>query len=204
MHLMQIVIPAGESPGWLRAGMTRLFSAERRLLHRSVPAKENTLAIRAAVELRRTRPTFVARTTVKGEPDAALQTALARLAAYFDGDNREAVTLQTVRPVVMRPSAPGTWMVQIGLPGMYAASAAPFPRSGKVRITAQLSETLAIVRRSGRPKPQAIARAEAAIRTAIADSDWAAAGPSQLRLHAAPSLLSRTAWFEIAMPIEPK
>jgi hypothetical protein len=154
-----------------------------------------------SVELHRTRPGFVARTTVKGEHDAALQTALRRLADYAAGQNREAVAVSTARPVTQRPGAPGTWAVQIGLPGVYAASAAPMPRSGKVRIMAQPSETLAIIRLTGRPRDAALARGEVAILAAIADSEWNACGPPMLRLHAPSGLLPWTGGFEVALPV---
>ena len=55
----------------------------------------------------------------------ASRTALRRLAEYTGGYNREGLAVASARPVVERPGAPGTWLVQIGLPGLYTASAAP-------------------------------------------------------------------------------
>jgi hypothetical protein len=179
----------------------RLLPPDRRLLHRSALPREALVATLGPVELFRTRPSFVARTTVKGEHDAALQTALRRLADYAAGQNREAVAVPTARPVTQRPGAPGTWVVQIGLPGVYAASAAPLPRSGKVRITAQPGETLAVVCLSGRPQDDALARGATAILAAIAGSAWTASGPPMLRMHARPGLLPWTGGFQVAMPV---
>lgn len=193
------------SPHGLRAGLAQLLSrlvpADRRLLRRSSLPKEVLLARLGPLELRRTRPGFVARTAVKGEHDAALQTALRRLADYTDGYNRAGLAMLTARPVVQLPGAPGTWLARIGLPGVYAESAAPTPCSPKVRIMAQPSETLAIVRLSGRPQPQSLARGEAAIRAAIAGSEWAVCGPPMLRLHAPPGLLPWTGSFEVAVAV---
>jgi SOUL heme-binding protein len=193
------------SPHGLRVGLTQLFGrlvpADRRLLRRSALPKEVVLATLGPVELRRTRAGFVARTAVKGEQDAALQTALRRLADYADGDNRAGLPMRTARPIVQLPGAPGTWLTRIGLPGVYVESAAPTPRSPKVRIMAQPSETLANIRLSGRPQPQSLARGEAAIRAAIAGNDWVVCGPALLRLHAPPGLLPWTGSFEVAVPV---
>jgi hypothetical protein len=193
------------SPHGLRARLAQLLAgllpADRRLLRQSMLPKEVLLATLGPVELRRTRAGFVARTAVKGEQDAALQTALWRLGDYADGDNRAGLPVRTAQPVVQLPGAPGTWLARIGLPGVYAESAAPTPRSPKVRIIAQPSETLAITRLSGRPRPQSLARGEAAIRAAIAGSEWAVCGPPMLRLHAPPGLLPWTGSFEVAVPV---
>ena len=193
------------SPRSLRAGLARrlarLIPAGRRLLHGSALSREAVVATLGPVELRNTRPGVVARTAVKGQRDAALQTALQRLADYAGGQNRAALAVPTARPVTQLPGAPGTWVVQVGLPGVYAASAAPMPHSGKVRITAQPSGTLAVIRLSGRPRDDALARGEAAIIAAIAGSAWTASGPVVLRLHAPPGLLPWTGEFEVAMAV---
>jgi hypothetical protein len=189
----------------LRTGLTQLFGrlvpADRRLLRRNALPKEVVLATLGPVELRCTRAGFVARTAVKGEQDAALQTALRRLADYAEGDNRAGLPMRTASPVVQLPGAPGTWLTRIGLPGVYAESAAPTPCSPKVRIIAHPGETLAIIRLSGRRQPQSLARGEAAIRDAIAGSEWAVRGPPMLRLHAPPGLLPWTGSFEVAVPV---
>ncbi len=193
------------SPHALRAGLghlfVRLLPADRRLLRRSAPPSEATLAAFGLVELRHTCPGFVARTTVKGDRATALRTASQRLADYAGGQNRCRLEVRTARPVTQRRGAPGTWLVQIGLPGVYAASAAPRPRCGKVRIMAQPSETLAIIRLTGRPRGDALARGEAGIRAAIAGSKWIASGPAALRLHEPPGLLPWTGGFEVAMAV---
>jgi hypothetical protein len=186
---------------WLAQLLAGLLPADRRLLRRSALPKEILLATLGPVELRHTRAGFVARTTVKGEQDTALQTALRRLANYADGDNRAGLPMRTACPAVELPCAPGTWLARIGLPGVYAESAAPTPRSPKVRIVAQPSETLATVRLSGRPKPQSLARGEAAIRAAIAGSEWSVCGPAMLCLHAPLGLLPWTGSFEVAVPV---
>lgn len=193
------------SPHGLRAGLAQflagLLPADRRLLRRSAILKEIVLATLGPVELRCTRASFVARTMAKGEQDAALQTALRRPANYADGDNRAGLPMRTARPIMELPGAPGTWLARIGLPGVYAESAAPTPRSPKVRIVARRSETLVIIRLAGRPKPQSLARGEAAIRAAIAGSEWSVCGPAMLRLHAPLGLLPWTGSFEVAVPV---
>jgi len=172
-----------------------------RLLRRGAPNTETVLATFGAMQIRRTRAGFAARTVVKGEPDPALRTALQRLTAYRDGDNRERLPVPVARPAVRRPGVPGTWSLQIGLPGVYDEFAAPVPRSGKVRIVAQPSETLAILRRSGQPHPRAQDRAAAAMLAVLADTNWRVAGPPMVRLHVPPGWLPWIGWFELAIPV---
>ncbi len=189
----------------LRAGLARLLGrllpVDRLLLRRSALPKEPVLATLGQVELRRTRAGFVARTAVKGEHDAALQTAMRRLADYTGGYNSAGLAVRTARPVMQLRGAPGAWVVQIGLPGVYAASAAPLPCSGKVRIMGEPSETLAVIRLSGRAPPDALARGEAVILAAIAGSEWVPCGPAMLRFHAPPGLLPCTGGFEVAIAV---
>jgi hypothetical protein len=193
------------APNGLGGGLARLLwrqlPPDRWLLGRSAPASEAEVATIGPVELRRTRATFVARTVVKGEQDAALRTALQRLADYTRGNNHPGLPVQVARPVVQLPGAPGTWLVRIGLPGVYAASAAPIPRSGKVRIMAQPSETLAVIRLSGHPGPQVLVRGEAAIMAALAGSAWVPAGPVMLRLHTPLGVLPWSRGFEVALVV---
>ena len=181
--------------------VARLLPAEGRLLRRSVSAKEEVVATLGSIELRRTRAGFVARTTVKGEQHLASRTALRRLADYTGGYNREGLAVASAKPVVQRPGAPGTWLVQIGLPGLYIASAAPVPRSGKVRIIAQPDEIFAVIRLPGRPPEDALTRGEGAIRAAIAGSSWHACGLPVLRLQALPGLLPWTGAYEVAIAV---
>jgi len=181
--------------------VARWLPVDRRVLRRSASPRESLIVALGPVELRRTRAGFVARTTVKGERDVALQTALLRLADYAAGHNRAGLAVTTAKPVTQRSGAPGTWLVQIGLPGLYTASAAPMPRSGKVRIIPQPSDILAVIRLPGRPRDAALARGEAAIRAAIAVGTWRASGPPLLRLHAPPGLLPWTGGYEVALAV---
>ncbi|HTB46690.1 MAG TPA: heme-binding protein [Acetobacteraceae bacterium] len=193
------------APSGLGGGLARLLRRRlppgRRLLGRGTPANEAGIASIGPVELRRTRAAYVLRTVVKGEHDAALHTALQRLADYARGYNHPGLPVRVARPVVQLPGAPGTWLVRIGLPGVYAATAAPTPRSGKVRIMAQPSETLAIIRLSGHPEPQVFAQGEAAIMAALAGSAWVPAGPVMLRLHTPLGVLPWSGGFEVAVAV---
>jgi hypothetical protein len=162
---------------------------------------EAVLATLGQVQVRKTRAGVVACTVVRGEPGATLQTAMARLANYVRGDNREGLQVPAARPVVQRPGGPGRWHVQIRLPGVYTQFSAPMPRDSKIRIMMQPSETLAVVRLAGQPRPAARARGEAAVLSAIAGSGWIASGESECRLHAPPGLLPWTGGFEIALPV---
>jgi SOUL heme-binding protein len=192
----------GPGPG---AGFARwaasLLPAKLRLLRQSTTLDETVLATFGLVQVRRTRLGAVARTVVKGECGPALQIALARLANYAAGDNREGLSMPAAWPVVQRPGGPGRWLVQIGLPGEHAPFAAPVPYNRKIRILPQSGETLAVMRLPGQPRTPAIARGGAAILAAIAGSGWIATGTPVLRLHVLPGLLPWFGGFEVAVPV---
>jgi len=79
--------------------------------------------------------------------------------------------------------------------------AAACARNGKVRFRALASETLAIIRVSGRPTKLSIQHAETAILHAIAPTRWATTGGAVLRLHSLPAVLPFLGRFEVAVPV---
>jgi hypothetical protein len=89
----------------------------------------------------------------------------------------------------------------VAVPSEYTQFSAPVPRSHKVRILAQPTETLAILRLSGPVQRRALARGEAAILAAIADSGWIASGMPVLRLYVPPGLVAWSGRFELAVPV---
>jgi len=154
-----------------------------------------------AVAVRRSRDSLMVQTTVKGEAGVALGTGLRRLAPYVRGDNRERRVMVAVAPIIQRAGTPGTWTVQIGLAYADAASGAPSPRSGKVRLVHAPGETFAVMRVPGRPSPAACGRGESAIRAALDGTGWVASGRAMIRLPCAFGLLRWTDYFEVAIPV---
>jgi hypothetical protein len=101
----------------------------------------------------------------------------------------------------MGPMRRAAGWCKFGLLGEYTQFPAPTPRNSKVRILAQPTGTLAIMRLSGRPRGAAITSGEAVILAALADSGWTVTGRPILRLHSPPGLLPWTGWFEVALPV---
>ncbi len=179
----------------------RQLPADWRLLRRKIALEETVLVTLGLVQVRRTRACVIARTAERGERAAALRIALRRLVDYADGANREGLMVPTARPAVQRPDAPGRWLVQISLPGEYTRFSAPVPYDHKVRILAQPTETLAVMRLPGRVEHAALVRGEATILTAIANRGWSACGTPLLRLQVPPGLLPWSGSCELAVPV---
>ena len=118
----------------------------------------------------------IAQTCVEGDMDTARGIALARLAQYLSGDNRDGVSLDAERPVVQQRNAPGEWLVSVRLPAIQHAAAAPAPRGASIWIVPQDAATLAVVKVNGGPCEQAIARAEATVAAALEHTRWIASG----------------------------
>jgi hypothetical protein len=162
---------------------------------------EAIVARHGPVEIRRTRPGWSVETRVKGEHAQARKTALQRLSSYPGVENGSAMRLRAAWPLVQQEEAPRRWLVRVALAATEDACAAASPRNGKVRIRAVEPEILAVLRMFGTPTPAAIARGDAVIRAALADTTWQARDRPMIRLHKSPPILPFTSRFEVVLPV---
>lgn len=121
------------------------------------------------VEVRRYVPRVAAEASVHGE-DAGDE-AFRALFGYISGDEKIAMTT----PVATRAEGDALRM-QFFLPRRYAGADAPRPRDPRIRIVELPEETLAVLRFSGRARPEEIERQEERLLEALASSSWKTAG----------------------------
>jgi hypothetical protein len=181
--------------------VARLFAPRWSLLRLDAVLPETIVSRHGVVEIRETDAGLSVQTCVKGEPDRARATALQRITDYLAGSDRIGIKLRAVGPLVQREEASGRWLVRVGLPSVDDACVAAHSRNGKVRIRPVQSEVLAVLRMSGRLAPEAIARADAAIRAALAGTVWTPTDRPMIRLYRPPSMAPFANRFEVAVPI---
>jgi SOUL heme-binding protein len=179
----------------------KLLPPDWRLFWSSGVPDESVVERHGTIEIRHVPTGFAAETCVKGDPDAARETALRRLANYLGGANRSGRRLRSHRPVTQRPDAPGRWRARISLPGVTSELAAAVARNGKIRIRAVAPETLAVVRLAGRPSYRLLGQGEAMILATIAATAWVPIGAAMIRLHTPPRRRILGGWFEVALPV---
>jgi hypothetical protein len=105
---------------------------------------------------------------------------------------------------VLSEEAPDRWAASIGLSGVEIGIMSPAARGGRVRVTEEPSETIALLRLHGQPAARAILDGAAKIADALIATPWAVAGEPMLRLHAPISSLPFLAHFEVAVPVVTK
>lgn len=191
----------GKLPTAILKYCERLLPRDWRVLQWSMETDEVAVESLGSVEIRRLPAGCIAQTCAEGDMDTARGIALARLAQYLSGDNRDGVSLDAERPVVQQRNAAGEWLVSLRLPAIQHAAAAPVPRGASIWILPQEPATLAVVKVNGGPCEQAIARAEATVATALEHTRWMASGPAAVRIHAPGSLLPFADSCELAIPV---
>jgi hypothetical protein len=191
----------GKLPTAILKYCERLLPRDWRVLQWSMETDEVVVESLGPVEIHRVPAGCIVQTCVEGGMDAARDIALARLAEYLSGDNRDGLALDAERPIVQQRSAPGEWLVSVRLPAIQDAATAPAPRRSSIWIVPQDPATLAVVRVNGGPCEQAIARAEATVVAVLERTRWVASGPAAVRIHAPGSLLPFADTCELAVPV---
>jgi SOUL heme-binding protein len=185
----------------LLARLPGLVSDRWLILRFSDVANEVVVARYGRMEIRRTGAGLSAQTRVKGEREQALATALCRLRQFLERNHRSGIQLRLCRPLVQSEEAPGRWLVRIGISGPDGGILSPASRGGRVRVQQVVSETLAVVRLSGRATTSSVERGTATILDSIVTTPSTAAGKPMVRLRAPGSILPFAGYFEIAVPV---
>jgi len=171
------------------------------ILRFSDVANELVVARYGPTEIRGTEGGLSAQTRVKGEREQALATALCRLRQFLCRNHRSGIQLRLCRPLVQSEEAPGRWLVRIGLGGPDSGILSPASRGGRVKIQPVESETVAVMRLTGRATTSSIERGAARLLDSIATTPWIATGKPVVRLQAPISILPFAGHFEIAIPV---
>ena len=171
------------------------------ILRFSDVANELVVARYGPTEIRRTEGGFSAQTRVKGERDQALTTALCRLRQFLYRNHLSGIQVRLCRPLIQSEEAPGRWLVRIGLSGPDGGILSPASRGGRVRVQPVASETVAVVRLTGRATTSSVERGAATTLDSIAATRWTATGKPMVRLRAPGSILPFAGHFEGAVPV---
>jgi hypothetical protein len=166
------------------------------------------------VEIRRYAPRIAAETTVAGTEEGARNEGFRRLAGYIFGANarrdRIAMTAPVAQargeriamtaPVAQAGDATG-WQVRFFMPAAATLDSLPVPNDPSVSLVSVPSETVAVLRFSGLPRPEAVARNTAALEAALATSPWAPAGPVQAWFYDPPWTVPALRRNEVVAPV---
>jgi hypothetical protein len=176
--------------------MRQLLRRDRLFFASSDTVNDVPIARHPPVEIIRTPAGWWLETCVKGEPDRARDTALRRLGNYAASHR-----LRVARPLMQIEQAAGRWRLGVALPDMTDRAAAAIARNGRVRLRSLDTQTLAVIRVTGRPTRLAMQHAETAIWRVLALTRWTPAGSPVLRLHSLPTALPFLSSFEMAIPV---
>jgi hypothetical protein len=142
-------------------------------------------------------------TCVLGEPSQARETAMRRLTNYLNGENGGGVVLQAERPVIQQQVGPRLWRISVRLSIVPDDLVALTPRAPKVQLWSVQPGWLAVVRMSERPAITAVAKGDAMVLDAIANTDWVATGSPMIRLHLPAPMRWLRRGFEVGVPVVP-
>lgn len=173
-----------------------------------------------AVELRRYGPRLAADVTVPGAEVDARSAGFRALAGYIFGANTKAGggggTIEMTAPVEQARSqkvamtAPvgqlqaGTdgWTIRFFLPADMTLATAPRPRDPAIHLVEVPPAEMAVLRFSGIPGAEAVARERARLLAAVEASAWKAAGEPVAWFYDPPWTLPWLRRNEVAVPVE--
>ncbi len=166
------------------------------------------------VEIRRYAPRIAAETTVPGEEDAARTEGFRRLAGYIFGGNARRDRLAMTAPVAqargerIAMTAPvaqagdvGGWRIRFFMPAGYSMDRLPVPDDARVTLVEVPAETVAVLRFSGIPRGEAVARNTVTLKAALASSPWAASGDVQAWFYDPPWTVPALRRNEVVAPV---
>ncbi|HYZ34794.1 MAG TPA: heme-binding protein [Crenalkalicoccus sp.] len=171
------------------------------------------------VEIRAYGPRLAAETVVEGDELAARSAGFRRLAAYIFGANHGGAKIAMTAPVaqsgqriaVTAPVAQdeavgGGWRIRFFMPAEWTRERLPAPNDPAVRIVEVPAVTMAVLRFSGVPRPEAVAEERAVLMRALAGSPpgtrpWHAVGEPEEWFYDPPWTLPPLRRNEVAVPV---
>ena len=129
-----------------------------------------------AIEIRRYDPRIAAETTVTASEETARSTGFRQIAGYIFGANHARAKIAMTAPVAQRRSGPGHSTIRFFMPAGSTLQTLPTPNNPQVILAPLPAETFAVLRFSGTPTPDAVAREDARLLHGLAGSGWSVAG----------------------------
>lgn len=174
---------------------------------------------KGAFELRDYPALVVAEVTVQGDQKDAARSGFRLLAGYIFGANtrrqRVAMTAPVTQqpasekiamtaPVEQTPQAPGTWVVRFIMPRQWSLHTLPVPDDPRVHLRETAPARFAVLRFSGRARPDAVRARADTLRGLLQAHGLDAAGPVSLAQYNPPW----TPWFmrrnEVMVKVAPR
>lgn len=171
-----------------------------------------------AVEVRQYAPRIAAETVVEGSELAARREGFERIAGYIFGGNQggqkiamtapvaqdsAGAQIAMTAPVAQAADGPGKWRIRFFMPASYTLATLPVPNDGRVRLATVPPETMAVLRFSGVPGPEAVAAKNSELVAALEGSKWRPAGAPVAWFYDPPWTLPPLRRNEVAIPVSP-
>jgi hypothetical protein len=174
----------------------------------------DALGTEAGLEIRRYAPRLAAETTVAADEAAARNEGFSRLARYIFGANQGSAKIAMTAPVAQEPTriamtAPVAqqataegYRIRFFLPA--ALRDPPAPNDPRVTIAEVPGETVAVLRFSGVPNPDAVAEPRAQLLATLPRTRWAASGDPVSWFYDPPWTIPALRRNEVAVPVSPR
>jgi hypothetical protein len=151
------------------------------------------------VEIRQYGARVAAETVVSGDELDARDAGFRRLAGYiFGGSTKIAMTA----PVAQAREA-GGWQIRFFMPADSTLQTLPTPDDPAVKLVAVPPETVAVLRFSGSPTPQAVLDNTNELVAALERTAWRPAGAPEAWFYDPPWTLPPLRRNEVAIPVSP-
>ena len=171
----------------------------------------DVLGTEAGLEIRRYAPRLAAETTIAGDEAAARSEGFSRLARYIFGGNQGSSRIAMTAPVaqdstriamtapVAQDSTAEGYRIRFFLPATLLDP--PVPLDARVAVVEVAADTVAVLRFTGLPSPQAVADARARLTAALPATRWIAGGEVVAWFYDPPWTIPALRRNEVAVPV---
>lgn len=154
------------------------------------------------VQIRHYGPRIAAETVVDNDETLARNEGFRRLAGYIFGGNRGGDRIAMTAPVGSTSSSPG-WVIRFYMPAGKVLEALPVPNDERVRLVGVPDESVAVLRFTGNPTPDAIAARTAELRQELRAYGFETVGQPVTWLYDPPWTIPWRRRNEVAIGIAP-
>ncbi len=165
-----------------------------------------------AIEIRRYGPRPAAECTETGTEIDARYSGFRRLAGFIFGGNAADKHLAMTAPVVQAPATvtmtesaatpDGRWIIRFYLPEGVTPANAPKPHDDSIRLLTLPAATVAVLRFSGSPDANAVARHKQMLLDELRGTGWAPDGTPSAAFYDPPWTLPPLRRNEVSVPVE--
>jgi len=167
------------------------------------------------VEIRQYAPMIIAEVKVSGTREKAINDGFRILADYIFGNNIKQQEITMTAPVqqqanekiamtapVQQQGQEGQWQVSFVMPSSYTLKTLPKPKDNRVTIKQIPAKRFAVIRFSGRPTPERLAKQEKRLMGKIEEADLQVVGPIKYAFYNPPWTLPIFRRNEIMVEVE--